>query len=96
MCSSDLQTLTREQYEANVATKPGSRDRVEFAIRLPGRDGEAQVWLPIDSKFPVEDYERLMQAADLDGPLLLLVSGVSRALTGAIVPVDDAQGYTLY
>ena len=43
-----------------------------------------------------KDVKRLMQAADLDGPLLLLVSGVSRALTGAIVPVDDAQGYTLY
>jgi len=62
------QTLTREQYEANVATKPGSRDRVEFAIRLPGKDGEAQVWLPIDSKFPVEDYERLVQAADRADP----------------------------
>ena len=62
------QTLTREQYEANVATKPGSRDRVEFAIKLPGKDGEAQVWLPIDSKFPVEDYERLVQAADRADP----------------------------
>jgi NAD(P)-dependent dehydrogenase (short-subunit alcohol dehydrogenase family) len=40
--------------------------------------------------------KRLMQAADLDGPLLLLVSGASRAMTGAIVPVDDGQGYTLY
>ncbi len=58
------QTLTREQYEKNVATKPGSRDRVEFAIRLPGREGQGQVWLPVDSKFPVEDYERLVQAAD--------------------------------
>ena len=62
------QTLTREQYEANVATKPGSRDRVEFAIKLPGKGGEAQVWLPIDSKFPVEDYERLVQAADRADP----------------------------
>jgi len=62
------QTLTREQYEKNVATKPGSRDRVEFAIRLPGRDGQSQVWLPVDSKFPVEDYERLVQAADRAEP----------------------------
>ena len=62
------QTLTREQYEKNVATKPGSRDRVEFAIRLPGREGQSQVWLPVDSKFPVEDYERLVQAADRADP----------------------------
>lgn len=56
------QILTREQYEKNVATKPGSKDVVEFAIRLPGQ--AAQVWLPIDAKFPHEDYERLMQAHD--------------------------------
>jgi DNA recombination protein RmuC len=62
------QTLTREQYETNVATKPGSRDRVEYAIRLPGRDGDAPVWLPVDSKFPVEDYERLVLAAERADP----------------------------
>ena len=56
------QLLTPEQYATNVATRPGSRERVEFAIRLPGKD-EA-VWLPIDSKFPVEDYERLLAAQD--------------------------------
>ncbi|HNU90467.1 MAG TPA: DNA recombination protein RmuC [Spirochaetota bacterium] len=60
------QILTREQYEANVATKSGSRERVEFAIRLPGRgDGEADsVWLPIDAKFPQEDYQRLIEAQE--------------------------------
>ncbi|MGE0875924.1 MAG: DNA recombination protein RmuC [Burkholderiales bacterium] len=58
------QTLTREQYEKNVATRPGSRERVEFAIRLPGREAQGQVWLPVDSKFPVEDYERLVNAAE--------------------------------
>lgn len=63
------QILTREQYEKNVATKPGSRDRVEFAIRLPGQGGDAPVWLPIDSKFPVEDYERLVQAAERADPV---------------------------
>ena len=62
------QTLTREQFEKNVATKPGSRDRVEFAIRLPGREGQGQVWLPVDSKFPVEDYERLVLAAERADP----------------------------
>jgi DNA recombination protein RmuC len=59
------QTLTAEQYSVNVATRPGSSDRVEFAIRLPGRDdGGGQVWLPIDSKFPIEDYERIALAHD--------------------------------
>lgn len=61
--------LIREQYEANVATRPGSSERVEFAIRLPGQNGERQVWLPIDAKFPREDYERLVDAqarADAD------------------------------
>ncbi len=62
------QTLTREQYEKNVATRPGSRERVEFAIRLPGHEGQAQVWLPVDSKFPVEDYERLVNAAERAEP----------------------------
>lgn len=58
------QALVPEQYERNVATRPGSRDRVEFAVRLPGRDGQAQVWLPIDSKFPTADYQLLLQAQE--------------------------------
>ncbi|GLQ86569.1 DNA recombination protein RmuC [Dyella flagellata] len=56
------QMLTPEQYAANVATAPGSDERVEFAIRLPGGDRDSQVWLPIDAKFPREDYERLLDA----------------------------------
>lgn len=56
------QMLTPEQYAANVATVPGSDERVEFAIRLPGGDRDDQVWLPIDAKFPREDYERLLDA----------------------------------
>ncbi|HET9821429.1 MAG TPA: DNA recombination protein RmuC [Burkholderiaceae bacterium] len=57
--------FTTEQYGANVETVPGSRERVEFAIRLPGRrDDEAPVWLPIDAKFPREDYERLLDAQE--------------------------------
>ena len=51
-----------------MATVPGSNDRVEFAIRLPGRDAEAHaaapLWLPIDAKFPREDYERLIEASE--------------------------------
>jgi DNA recombination protein RmuC len=58
------QVLTPEQYATNIATRPGSNDRVEFAIRLPGREDGTPVWLPIDAKFPSEDYERLLAAND--------------------------------
>lgn len=54
--------LNKTQYEENVATKPGSNDRVEFAIKMPGK--ENNVFLPIDSKFPVENYSRLIAAYD--------------------------------
>ena len=53
--------LTPEQYAENVAVVPGSQERVEFAVRLPGKDADV-VWLPIDSKFPMEDYARLQDA----------------------------------
>lgn len=56
------QVLTRDQYAENVQIVPGSRERVEFAVRLPGRESEP-VWLPIDSKFPQEDYIRLVDAS---------------------------------
>ena len=62
------QMLTPDQYAVNVATLPGSTERVEFAIRLPGRSGDEPVWLPIDSKFPTEDYERLLAAQDRADP----------------------------
>lgn len=59
------QVFTPEQYAANVETVPGSGARVEFAIRLPGRGTAPQpVWLPIDAKFPREDYERMLDAQD--------------------------------
>ena len=58
------QVLTKEQYEKNVATRPGSKEIVEYAIRLPGREGQGQMWLPIDCKFPAEDYDRLLAAQD--------------------------------
>lgn len=54
--------LNKSQYEENIATKPGSNDRVEFAIKMPGK--EDTVYLPIDSKFPVENYSRLIAAYD--------------------------------
>jgi DNA recombination protein RmuC len=55
------QVFTPEQYGANVETVPGSGARVEFAVRLPGQD-DGPLWLPIDAKFPREDYERLLDA----------------------------------
>lgn len=58
------QVLTAEQYAANVATRPRSNERVEFAIKLPGREEGEPVWLPIDAKFPVEDYQRLVEAQE--------------------------------
>lgn len=58
-------TLSPDQYAANVKTNPRSGELVEFAVRLPGRNDETgPVWLPIDAKFPKEDYERLQAAAD--------------------------------
>lgn len=58
------QVLLPDQYGANVKTRPGSNDLVEFAIRMPGRGDGAPVWLPVDAKFPTEDYERLVAAQD--------------------------------
>lgn len=60
------QILTPDQYNKNVQTREGSREMVEYAIRLPGtgKDVNSSVWLPIDSKFPQEDYQRLVDAAD--------------------------------
>jgi len=59
------QILTPDQYAKNVATRPGSREVVEFAIRLPGKQDEGQLWLPIDSKFPIDDYDRIVAAQDI-------------------------------
>jgi DNA recombination protein RmuC len=59
------QILTPDQYTKNVATKKGSQANVEFALKLPGKEADKVVWLPIDSKFPIEDYDRLLNAFDL-------------------------------
>ncbi|HEY9054804.1 MAG TPA: DNA recombination protein RmuC [Rectinemataceae bacterium] len=58
------QFLTRDQYAENVAVKPRSQERVEFAIKLPGAAEGETIWLAIDSKFPIEDYQRLQDAYD--------------------------------
>jgi DNA recombination protein RmuC len=58
------QMLSPEQYACNVATKKGSQANVEFAVKLPGKS-EGEVWIPIDAKYPREDYERLINAYEL-------------------------------
>ena len=67
------QLMTPEQYESNVATVPDSKERVEFAIRMPGQQDGGVLYLPIDAKFPVEDYQRLLdaqEAADVEAAAL--------------------------
>ena len=78
------QVLTPDQYERNVQVKASSLERVEYAIRLPGPkdDPEACVWLPIDSKFPQEDYLRLQDASEQADPGL--VQSASEALARTI------------
>ena len=58
------QVFAPDQYSANVATVPDSNERVEFAVRFPGSSVDSVVWLPIDAKFPREDYERLLDAQE--------------------------------
>ncbi len=58
------QILSPDQYAKNVQPKPGAGGIVEYAVRLPGKEGESEVWLPIDAKFPQEDYQRLLDAAE--------------------------------
>jgi DNA recombination protein RmuC len=74
------QVFVPDQYAANVETVPGSGARVEYAIRLPGRDGPegaaaVPLWLPIDAKFPREDYERLLDAQDRADPAAAEAAG---------------------
>jgi len=77
------QMLTPDQYLANAACRPGSAERVEYVVRMPGRgDGDEEVWLPIDAKFPREDYERLLDAADRADPEA--VEEASRALEARV------------
>jgi DNA recombination protein RmuC len=75
------ETLTAEQFGKNVEIRPGSGERVEFAIRLPGQHDDALLWLPIDCKFPTEQYERLTTAVD---------AGESKAVDAAQREVETA------
>jgi DNA recombination protein RmuC len=79
------QVLTADQYAKNVETVPGTGERVEFAIKLPGQDhGLTPVWMPIDAKFPKEQYERLVEAADRADAEGVAVAGreLERAIRG--------------
>jgi len=62
------QILTPDQYAQNVATKKGSQANVEYAVKLPGKDSDQEVWMPIDSKFPIENYHVLLDAYDKGEP----------------------------
>lgn len=68
------QILSPEQYEANVKTKPGSTNFVEYAVKLPG-DEDGVVWLPIDAKFPVDAYEQLLDAYETGAPEQVKAAG---------------------
>lgn len=83
-------TLTTEQYAAQVAIRPRSPERVDFAVRLPGQDDTGQVWLPIDCKFPHEDYARLLAAQDAADPVETEIAG--KALERAIAAQARAIG----
>lgn len=75
--------LAPEQYGANIATKTGSSERVEFAIRFPNRDGDRNyVWLPIDAKFPKDAYEQLQEAYEVGDHAA--VEAAQKALEGVI------------
>ncbi len=77
------QVFTPEQYAVNVETVPASNARVDFAIKLPGRrDDGAPLWLPIDAKFPREDYERLVEAQERADPVAVEVS--AKAIEGRL------------
>lgn len=75
------QILTPDQYGRNVRPRPDSGATVEFAVRLPGADagGESPCWLPIDSKFPQEDYGRLQSAVEAADPVAVAAAGVALA-----------------
>ncbi|MGI6686900.1 MAG: DNA recombination protein RmuC [Christensenellales bacterium] len=77
------EALAPSQYDTNIAVKPGSPERVEYAIRLPGREDGMIVYLPIDAKFPIEDYERLQAAQEGDDKRLVdeALNAVGQAIT---------------
>jgi DNA recombination protein RmuC len=77
------QILVPSQYATNVATRAEAGERVEFAVRLPGKeDGSGEVFLPIDAKFPIEDYQRLVEASERGDPAA--VEAAAKALEARV------------
>ena len=76
------QVMTPGQYDENVAVVPHSSQRVEFAVKLPGREEGSRIYLPIDSKFPIEDYERLLGAYDTGDQAV--INAAANALQAAL------------
>jgi DNA recombination protein RmuC len=87
--------LSPEQYEANVKTNPNSNDLVEFAVKLPGRQEGETAYLPIDSKFPQEDYERLLAAQEMGNKeaVLAAVKEVEKAIKLQAKTISDKYIY---
>ena len=87
------QMLTPEQWSKNVNVKDGSLERVEYAIRLPGAKDEPNgcVWIPIDSKFPTEDYARLQSAAEAGDPVAVIsaTEALLRAMRAAAKDIHE-------
>ena len=79
------QMLARDQYLTNAKMDPNSSEVVEFAVRMPGQSGTSEVWLPIDAKFPKEDYERLAAAWESGN------ADAARAATEALVTVFETE-----
>jgi DNA recombination protein RmuC len=86
------QAMSSEQYQQNVEVNPGSNKRVEFAIRLPG-EGEAPVWLPIDAKLPIEDYERLIDASERADTVAMEVAQKGLEKTIRLAAKDISEKY---
>lgn len=87
------QIFSPEQYGRNVCVREGSPERVEFAVRLPGRkdDPDSHVWLPVDSKFPQEDYLRLQEAAEKGDPeaVQTAADALARTVRNAAKDIHD-------
>ncbi len=98
------QIMTPDQYAKNVATKKGSQANVEFAVKLPGRDSDNEVWMPIDSKFPIEGYQKLLAAYE-DGDrlkieteqkmLLKSVEGFAKAINSKYIDPPHTTDFAI-
>lgn len=88
------QILAPEQYEANVKTKKGSNDNVEFAIKLPGKEEDgSQVWLPVDAKFPQDMYAKLQEAYDVGDVAIIEREGKALENTVKLMAKDIRDKY---